>query len=56
MKLVPKEELIIKMKNINFKCQYQFANCLTENQNPCKFDFAIFEDNSLKCLIEYDGI
>lgn len=44
------------MENINFKCQYQFANCLIENQNPCKFDFAISENNSLKCLIEYDGI
>ena len=58
--MVSRGEALIKQiltdNNINFKCQYQFSNCLTENHNPCKFDFAIFENNKLKCLIEYDGI
>ena len=58
--MVSRGEALIKQiltdNNINFKCQYQFSNCLTENHNPCKFDFAIFENNELKCLIEYDGI
>ena len=47
--------LLFKM-GLNFKKQYAFIDCLTENNYPCKFDFAIFENNSLLCLIEYDGI
>lgn len=42
--------------NIHFIQQYTFPDCLTENHFRCKFDFAIFEKDRLKCLIEYDGI
>ena len=48
---------ILTDNNINFTQQYTFADCLTENGNRCKFDFAILDEhNDLKCLIEYDGI
>lgn len=37
-----------------FKMQYKFDDC--RNKNPLPFDFAVFNnDNSLRCLIEYDG-
>ena len=58
--LISKGEALIKNildeNNYIFKTQYQFLDCLTENEKPCKFDFAIFENNKIKCLIEYDGI
>lgn len=59
--LVSKGEALLKSiltdNNINFIQQYTFEDCLTENGNQCKFDFAIFDEyNKLKCLIEYDGI
>lgn len=41
---------------IHFVRQYQFIDCLTENGYPCKFDFALFANDKLLCLIEYDGI
>ena len=46
---------ILKEHGFNFKSQYSFSDCLTENGFPCKFDFAIFEDDKIKYLIEYDG-
>ena len=58
--LISKGEALIKNildeNNYIFKTQYQFLDCSTENEKPCKFDFAIFENNKIKCLIEYDGI
>lgn len=47
---------ILTEQNINFQQQYTFKDCKTENGYPCKFDFALFANNELKCLIEYDGI
>ena len=48
---------ILNEKNINFKRQFSFPNCLSPKNFPLLFDFALFdEDNNLKCLIEYDGI
>ena len=47
---------ILSQCNIEFKQQYSFKECLTENNNCCKFDFAIFDNEKLICLIEYDGI
>lgn len=40
----------------DFQTEYKFIDCLTENNQPCRFDFAIFKNNQLLCLIEYDGI
>jgi hypothetical protein len=49
-------EIIKHLKNngINYIPQYSFDDC--RNINPLLFDFAIFKDGELKCLIEYDGI
>lgn len=40
-------------KNVNFEEQYRIDDC--RNKIPLPFDFAIFENNELKLLIEYDG-
>lgn len=40
--------------NISYQMEYHFSDCIYKNYLP--FDFAIFNpDNSIKCLIEYDG-
>lgn len=44
---------ILDNYNINYIRQYKFDNC--RNKNPLPFDFAIFINNDLFCLIEYDG-
>ena len=42
---------------IKFQPQYQFADLKNDTtNNPLSFDFAIFKDNELDCLIEYNGI
>lgn len=46
---------ILKDNNIYFEKEYCFPDCLTENNHPCRFDFAIFNNNHVECLIEYDG-
>jgi hypothetical protein len=45
---------ILTNKNINFSKQYRFNDC-RGIKYPLSFDFAIFKDNNLSCLIEYDG-
>ena len=41
--------------NINFKIQYTFSDLIGDN-SQLRFDFAIFDqNNSLICLIEYQG-
>ena len=48
--------LLINM-NINFKTQYSFNDCRFPDTNRLAyFDYAIFENNNLIGLIEYDGI
>ena len=48
------EELLLSM-NINFKVQYKFPDLIGDN-SQLRFDFAIFDqNNSLICLIEYQG-
>ena len=48
--------LWLKEHNINFKQQYSFKDLVGKNNIPLRFDFAIINNNSLKCLIEYQGI
>ena len=43
----------LKSNNVDFKEQYRIREC--KNIRPLPFDFALFENGSLKCLIEYDG-
>jgi hypothetical protein len=40
----------------DFKEQYTFSDCLSPKNRRIKFDFAVFEYNGLKCLIEVNGI
>ena len=48
------EQLLIK-NNICFAREYSFADFKYENGHKPRFDFAIFENNILKYLIEFDG-
>ena len=44
------------LKNNNYKYvqQYKIEEC--RNKNPLPFDFAVFKENKLLCLIEFQGI
>ena len=49
-------ETILKENNIIYKKEFSFKELVSDNNIPLRFDFAIFNnDNTLKCLIEYDG-
>lgn len=43
----------LDIHNIDYKEQYRINEC--RNKKPLPFDFAIFHNNKLFCLIEYDG-
>lgn len=45
---------ILDHYNVNFIQEYTFAD-LRGKRNPLRFDFAIFNNNTLQCLIEYQG-
>lgn len=46
---------LLEANNINYISQFVFQDCLTEHGYPCRFDFAIINDNNIQCIIEYDG-
>lgn len=48
--------LFLKEHNISFKQQFVFEDLYGKNNAPLRFDFAIFDINELKFLIEYQGI
>jgi len=39
-----------------YKKEYSFSDLKTNNGYLMRFDFAIFENMEIKCLIEYQGI
>lgn len=41
--------------NINFQTQYSFNDLVSQQNHPLRFDFAIFKNNKLYCLIEFQG-
>lgn len=50
------EEIILKYlkeKDFNFKTQFRIKEC--KNRRPLPFDFAIFNNYGIICLIEFDG-
>lgn len=51
-----KIEEILTENDIIFKEQFSFDDCLSDKNYKLFFDFAIFEDDKLKYLIEYQGI
>lgn len=46
---------ILRDNNINFATQYSFSDLRTSKKGILRFDFAIFKDNKLFKLIEFDG-
>ena len=44
---------ILKEQGIDFQTQYKFKDCIFTRELP--FDFAIFKNEELYCLIEYNG-
>lgn len=47
---------ILEKANRNFQQEYSFDNLYrTTSQHPLRFDFAIFENEQLLALIEYNG-
>ena len=48
-------ETILQQNNIQYIKEYSFSDLLSVNGCPLRFDFAIFENQELKYLIEFDG-
>lgn len=48
-------ENLLQSNNIEYKKEYIFKDLKTERGGYARFDFAIFEKDQLKYLIEYDG-
>lgn len=46
---------ILDEANINYKREYVFSDLITEKGGYARFDFAIFKNDTLLYLIEYDG-
>lgn len=42
-------------RKVEYSSQYFFEDCLSEKGYYLYFDFALFKDDKLICLIEYDG-
>lgn len=49
-----KIRLYLESKNIKYKREYKFNDC--KSKHRLRFDFALFDNNDLIALIEYDGI
>lgn len=49
-------EKVLKNNNISYAKQFCFSDLKGVNGGVLKFDFAVFEDATLKYLIEYNGI
>lgn len=47
---------LLEENNINFIQQYSFEDCKSDKNYKLRFDFAIFKNQNLYCLIEYQGI
>lgn len=47
---------ILDENNISYKEQYTFKDLISPNGGILRFDFGIFKDDNLWCLIEYQGI
>lgn len=46
---------ILNSMKLNFKSQYYFSNLVSKKNIPLRFDFAVFKNTELLCLIEYQG-
>lgn len=50
-----KIEFLLKEHKISYKKEVCFPDLISPKQAPLRFDFAIFENNKLLYIIEYDG-
>ena len=48
-------EKILQENNINYSTQYTFSDLRGPKGGLLRFDFAIFKDNKLNCLVEFQG-
>lgn len=49
-------EILLKNNGIKYKSQFTFEDCVSEQNNLLRFDFAIFDTKgNLIELIEYNG-
>ena len=46
---------LLLQEKYDFKTEYKFPDLLTKNNRCYSFDYAIFKNSKLICLIEYDG-
>lgn len=46
---------ILNRNGISFIKEYNFKDLVSDKDQRLRFDFAIFDKESLKCLIEYQG-
>ncbi len=46
---------ILNENNINFKKEIKFENLKSNTNTPLRFDFGIYNNNTLVCLIEFQG-
>ena len=46
---------LLKEHNINFISEYTFDDCKSKQKVKLRFDFAIFKNQNLYCLIEFQG-
>lgn len=47
---------LLQSKNIPYKKEYCFTDLVSEKGGHPRFDFALFNENGLACLIEYQGL
>lgn len=47
---------LLQSKNIPYKKEYRFIDLITERGGHPRFDFALFKEGCLVCLIEYQGL
>lgn len=47
---------LLEDHNINFIQQYSFEDCISNKNYKLRFDFAIFKNHNLHCLLEFQGI
>lgn len=54
-KLELKVEKILQQNNISFKREVSFNDLNGCNNTPLRFDFVIYKNNNIFCIIETDG-
>lgn len=48
-------EEVLKKENISYKKEVTFSDLISKRNGHLRFDFGLYHNDSLLCLIEYDG-